>query len=341
MLQNDLYLRALKKEKVERTPAWMLRQAGRYLPEYREMRATTKNFMDFCRSPELCAKAVLQPIDRYGFDAAILFSDILTIPEAMGMDLQFLKGEGPNFSNPIRSEADLKQLKMPTPEVELKYVIDAVHACKSALQDRVPLIGFAGSPWTVGCYMVEGHTSKAFTESRGMVYSNPKLMHAILSRLAKATTDYLLAQIEAGADSVMIFDSWGGLLTEDTYQEFSLNYMQQIIEKLPAHIPTTLFSKGGGAWLELMADTGCTALGIDWSTNLADAKARVGHKVVLQGNLDPAALYGSAESIEREVKKVLAAYQGEPGHIFNLGHGIYPDVTPEAVQAMILAIRDN
>ncbi len=338
-LKNDLFLRALRREAVTVPPIWMMRQAGRYLPEYRELRSTAKTFMDFCRSPELCARVALQPIDRFEFDAAIVFSDILTIPDAMGCSVNFLQGEGPKFSNPIRDSHDLSRLKNADPYKELKYVMDAVSQTKKALNQRVPLIGFAGSPWTIACYMIEGEGSKTFEAPRAMMYQNRELLKKLLEALTQNISDYLNAQIQSGADAIMIFDTWGGMLSKDTYQKFSLNYMQKIIEALPAHIPTILFTKGGGAWLELMADTGCSALGIDWHTDLADARRRVGSRVALQGNLDPAVLYGNQVDIQAAVAKVLEAYEGNPGHIFNLGHGITPGVNPEAVQEMINAVR--
>jgi uroporphyrinogen decarboxylase len=338
-LKNDLFLRALRRETLPVPPIWMMRQAGRYLPEYRQIRATAKSFMDFCRSPELCAQVALQPIDRFAFDAAIVFSDILTIPDAMGCTVNFLQGEGPKFQYPIRDAHDLSKLKKANPAQELRYVMDAVSQTQKALNHRVPLIGFAGSPWTIACYMIEGEGSKTFEAPRAMMYQNPELLKKLLAMLTENIAEYLNAQIQSGADVIMIFDTWGGMLSRDTYQKYSLSYMQKIIESLPADIPTILFTKGGGAWLELMAETGCSALGVDWHTDLADARQRVGHRVALQGNLDPAVLYGNEADIQVAVDSVLAAYQGHPGHIFNLGHGITPGVHPEAVEQMIRAVR--
>ncbi len=340
-LKNNLFLKALRRERVEVPPIWMMRQAGRYLPEYRAIRGTASSFMDFCRTPELCAQVALQPIDRFGFDASIVFSDILTVPDAMGCSVNFLQGEGPKFSNPIRDSHDFSRLKRVDPYRELNYVMEAVSQTKEALNQRVPLIGFAGSPWTIACYMIEGETSKTFEKPRAMMYQNPELLKKLLDLLTHQTSDYLNAQVQMGADAIMIFDTWGGMLSKDTYQKFSLSYMQKIVEALPRNIPTILFTKGGGAWLELMADTGCSALGIDWHTDLAEAKARVGHRVALQGNLDPAALYGDQKTIQLEVNRVLSAYQKDPGLIFNLGHGITPDIKPEAVGHMIKAVREG
>ena len=338
MLENDRFLRALKREPLDIPPIWIMRQAGRYLPEYRAVRARAKSFMDFCRTPELCVEVALQPIDRFGFDASIVFSDILTIPDAMGCKVQFLEGEGPKFSHPIRDSHDLSQLKKTTSK-DLTYVMAAVSQTKKALQSRVPLIGFAGSPWTLACYMTEGETSKTFDIPRGMMYQNPSLLKKLLELLTENLLEYLHGQIDAGADVIMLFDTWGGLLSRETYQQFSLHYLQKIIEGLPAHIPTILFTKGGGAWLEKMAETGCSALGIDWHMDLAEAYAKVGSKVALQGNLDPAVLYGSPETIHTEVQKVLSAVKERPGFIFNLGHGITPGVDPSAVSAMVSSVR--
>ncbi len=339
MLKNDRFLKALRREALDVPPVWVMRQAGRYLPEYRNLRAQAKNFMDFCRSPELCTRAALQPIDRFDLDAAIVFSDILTIPDAMNCKVRFLEGEGPQILNPIRNAHDVAQLKKTSLLKDLHYVMEAIAQTKKALQARVPLIGFAGSPWTLACYMIEGGSSKTFECVRGMMYQNPGLLKSLLELLSQHLLEYLQAQIVAGADVIMIFDTWGGLLSRDTYQQFSLHYMQKILEKLPSHIPSILFTKGGGAWLELMAETGCTALGIDWHTDLADAYVRVGSKVALQGNLDPAVLYGPPATIQAEVHKILISMKGKPGHIFNLGHGISPGISPEAVIEMLRSVR--
>ncbi len=338
MLQNDRFLKALRREPLETPPLWIMRQAGRYLPEYRAVRGKVKNFMEFCRSPELCAEVALQPIDRFGLDASIVFSDILTVPDAMGCRVEFLEGEGPKFKHPIRDAHDLSMLKK-NAIPDLSYVMQAVSQTKAALKGRVPLIGFSGSPWTLACYMIEGETSKTFEKPRAMMYQNPALLHSLLDLLTGNVVEYLLGQISAGADAVMIFDTWGGMLSREKYQAFSLHYMQKIIEKLPREVPTILFTKGGGAWLELMAETGCSALGLDWQTDLSDAYRRVGSKVALQGNLDPAVLYGSPEVVRQEVRQVLLAMKGKPGFIFNLGHGVTPGVNPENVAVMRTEVR--
>jgi len=344
-LQNDLFLRALLRQPVERTPTWMMRQAGRYLPEYREVRGKAGSFMQLCTNPELACEVTLQPIDRFGFDAAILFSDILTIPDAMGLGLSFAEGEGPQFARPVRSAEDVKQLPIPDPETELRYVVDAVRLIKTNLQGRVPLIGFSGSPWTLATYMVEGKSSKSFQKVKGMMFEQPQLMHQMLDKLAQSVAAYLNAQIAAGADAVMVFDTWGGMLSHDDYLEFSLGYARQVRELLNTRrdgrqIPTILFTKGGGLWLEAMADAGYEALGLDWQTDIGQARARVGDKVALQGNMDPITLYAKPEVIREKVGKVLQGYGNGPGHVFNLGHGILPDINPEHVKAMVDAVRE-
>jgi uroporphyrinogen decarboxylase len=344
-LQNDLFLRALLRQPVERTPIWMMRQAGRYLPEYREVRGKAGSFMQLCTNPELACEVTLQPLDRFGFDAAILFSDILTIPDAMGLGLSFAEGEGPQFARPVRTAEDVKQLPIPDPETELRYVIDAVRLIKTNLQDRVPLIGFSGSPWTLATYMVEGKSSKSFQKVKGMMFEQPQLMHRMLDKLAQSVAAYLNAQIAAGADAVMVFDTWGGMLSHDDYLEFSLRYARQVRELLNTgrdgrKIPTILFTKGGGLWLEAMADAGYEALGLDWQTDIGQARARVGDKVALQGNMDPITLYANPEVIREKVGKVLQGYGNGAGHVFNLGHGILPDINPEHVKAMVDAVRE-
>lgn len=343
-LKNDRYLRALLRQPVDFTPVWMMRQAGRYLPEYREVRARAGDFMSLCRNPELACEVTLQPLRRYALDAAILFSDILTIPDAMGLGLSFGQGEGPRFAKPIASMRDVQQLPIPDPEGELGYVMAAVRTIRKALDGAVPLIGFSGSPWTLATYMVEGGSSKSFTKIKQMMVREPETLHALLGKLADSVTLYLNAQIAAGAQSVMIFDTWGGVLSTPTYQAFSLAYMQQIIEGLVrvqdgARVPVTLFTKGGGQWLEMMAATGCDALGLDWSTSMADARARVGDRVALQGNMDPAMLYGAPAQIEAEVARILAEFGQGEGHIFNLGHGISQDVDPQAPEAFVEAVH--
>lgn len=345
-LKNDRYLRALLQEPVDRTPVWMMRQAGRYLPEYRATRAVAGDFMSLCKNAELACEVTMQPLRRYPLDAAILFSDILTIPDAMGLGLYFETGEGPRFKNPIRSQADIDKLPIPDPEGELQYVMNAVRTIRKELNGSVPLIGFSGSPWTLATYMVEGSGTKTFSKVKGMMYSEPKMMHQLLDKVADSVTSYLNAQIAAGAQSVMIFDTWGGVLTPRDYEEFSLNYMSKIIDGLTREnegrkVPVTLFTKNGGQWLEKMAATGCDALGLDWTMNIAEARDRVGSKVALQGNMDPSMLYATPDRIRQEVQTILADYGDKgTGHVFNLGHGITPDVKPENAGAFINAVVD-
>ncbi|WP_424407184.1 uroporphyrinogen decarboxylase [Pasteurella sp. PK-2025] len=343
-LKNDRYLRALLREPVDMTPVWMMRQAGRYLPEYRATRAVAGDFMSLCRNAELACEVTLQPLRRYDLDAAILFSDILTIPDAMGLGLSFGAGEGPKFAHPIESKSAVENLPIPDPEGELQYVMNAVRTIRRELKGEVPLIGFSGSPWTLATYMVEGGSSKAFTKIKKMLYADPQVLHQLLAKLADAVTLYLNAQIKAGAQSVMIFDTWGGVLGHREYLDFSLHYMHQIVDGLIRHhegrkVPVTLFTKGGGMWLEAMAETGCDALGLDWTVNLAEAKARVGHKVALQGNMDPSILYASPDRIEHEVRSILADFGEGSGHVFNLGHGIHQDVPTQSPQVFVEAIH--
>ncbi len=343
-LENDRLIRALLKQPVDRTPIWIMRQAGRYLPEYREIRKSVPNFMSLCQNPKLACEVTLQPLERFDLDAAILFSDILTIPHAMGLGLHFAEGEGPIFDHPIRNAADVKRLKVPDVKNDLGYVIDAVTTIKYALKNRVPLIGFAGSPWTLATYMIEGGSSKNFSKIKAMLYSTPELLHDVLSLLAESVTQYLNAQINAGANAVMIFDTWGGLLTEPAYLEFSLTYMQKIVAGLIKHnhqgvVPNILFTKGGGLWLEHIAATGCNAVGLDWMINIGDAKRRIGNQVALQGNLDPAVLYGTPEVIQKEAKQILKDFGKGTGHVFNLGHGIHPDIDPERVKVLVDAVK--
>jgi uroporphyrinogen decarboxylase len=344
-LTNDLFLRALLRQSTERTPVWMMRQAGRYLPEYRATRTRAGNFLKLCMTPELACEVTLQPLARYPLDAAILFSDILTIPHAMGLGLEFETGEGPVIRRPVRTAADVSNLGVPDPHTELRYVIDAVSLIRRELNGRVPLIGFAGSPWTVATYIVEGGSSKQFDRIKSMMYSDPNSLHQLLNILSKATQNYLNAQIAAGAQAIMIFDTWGSVLTPQCYQQFSLQYMQQILDGLTREsegrvVPRILFTKGGGAWLNEMAKTSCDALGVDWTTDLATARRSVADQKALQGNLDPAVLYSSPESIHAEVAKVLASYGYGHGHVFNLGHGIHPGVLPESAAAMIAAVHE-
>ncbi|MFV8834371.1 uroporphyrinogen decarboxylase [Aquisalimonas sp.] len=343
-LQNDLLLRALLREPTERTPVWMMRQAGRYLPEYRATRERAGSFMALCQNPDMACEVTLQPLERFRLDGAILFSDILTIPHAMGLGLHFVAGEGPRFERTVRDEAAIDALPVPDPEQELRYVPDAVRVIRRELQGRVPLIGFAGSPWTLATYMIEGGSSKNYAWSKGMLYDRPDLMHRLLDKLARAVTDYLNAQIAAGAQALMIFDTWGGILTPAAYREFSLRYAEQIISGLSKHadgrrVPVTFFTKNGGPWLEDMAGCGADGLGLDWTQDIGDARRRVGDRVALQGNLDPSALYAAPETIRRHVGDILAAYGHGTGHVFNLGHGIHPEVNPEHAQAMIEAVH--
>ena len=344
-LQNDCFIRALLMQPVERTPVWMMRQAGRYLPEYRRVREQAGSFMNLCTNPQLACEVTLQPVERYRLDAAILFSDILTIPDAMGLGLHFIEGEGPRFSHPLRSEEDIRKLVVPDPEDRLRYVPDAVRLIQRELQGRVPLIGFSGSPWTLATYMVEGGSSRDFRTVKAMLYDRPDLVHELLGKLADAVAVYLNAQIAAGVNAVMVFDTWGGSLTTPQYQAFSLHYAQRVHAQLKLKsgerpIPAILFTKGGGLWLESMAETGFDALGLDWQTPIGEARRRVGGKVALQGNLDPVALYASPDSIRAEVRQILADFGHGTGHVFNLGHGVHPDIKPEHVGAMIEAVHE-
>ncbi|MFZ7216206.1 uroporphyrinogen decarboxylase [Avibacterium avium] len=343
-LKNDRYLRALLREPVDMTPVWMMRQAGRYLPEYKATRAQAGDFMSLCRNAELACEVTLQPLRRYDLDAAILFSDILTIPDAMGLGLSFGAGEGPKFARPIENKSAVENLPIPDPEQELQYVMNAVRTIRRELKGEVPLIGFSGSPWTLATYMVEGGSSKAFTKIKKMLYTEPQTLHLLLDKLADSVALYLNAQIKAGAQSVMIFDTWGGVLAHREYLEFSLQYMQKIVENLIRHnegrkVPVTLFTKGGGLWLENIANTGCDAVGLDWTVDLADAKKRIGHKVALQGNMDPSVLYASPARIEQEVRSILADFGEGSGHVFNLGHGIHQDVPEISPKIFVDAIH--
>ena len=344
-LQNDRLLKALLRKPVDVTPVWLMRQAGRYLPEYRKVRKQAGSFMDLCTNPELACEVTLQPVERYPLDAAILFSDILTVPDAMGLGLYFEEGEGPRFEKPVRRAADVQALGVPDPESELRYVMDAVRLIRRVLNNRIPLIGFAGSPWTLATYMVEGGTTKTYSQVKGMLYSEPALLHQLLETTAGAVTAYLNAQVAAGAQALMIFDTWGGVLTPRDYRDFSLQYMQRIVDGLTREaedrkVPLILFTKGGGQWLETMADTGVDALGIDWTTDIGEARRRVGNRVALQGNLDPATLYGTPAVIRERVAGVLEAFGAGSGHVFNLGHGITPDVDPEHAGALINAVHE-
>ena len=338
------YINALLKKEVSRTPIWVMRQAGRYLPEYRQTRKRAGDFLSLCKSSDLACEVTLQPLERFDLDAAILFSDILTIPDAMGLGLHFVENEGPKFSKPLTTLNDIDRLSKPEVGIELAYVFDAVSVIKKNLKGRVPLIGFSGSPWTLATYMVEGGSSKNFSKVKGLLFENPKQLHQLLNVLADTVIDYLNAQIEAGADSVMIFDTWGGLLNKESYENFSLRYMSKIVDGIHRKydertIPVTLFTKGGSAWLEQIAATGCDCVGLDWTIEIGEAERRIGSKVALQGNLDPSVLYASPEIITAEAYKVLDQFKGQTGHVFNLGHGITPDVNPESMKVLVDAVH--
>jgi uroporphyrinogen decarboxylase len=344
-LENDLLLRALLRQPVPRTPVWIMRQAGRYLPEYRATREQAGDFMSLCRNPELACEVTLQPLRRYALDAAILFSDILTVPDAMGLGLYFVEGEGPKFRNPVRSQRDIRNLPAPDVADSLAYVFDAVRRIRHELSGRVPLIGFAGSPWTVATYMVEGGSDREFRRIRALAADDPKALMRLLDHVAATTTDYLNAQVEAGAQALQLFDTWGGVLEGDDFRRYSLAPMERIVDGLVRErdgrrVPVILFTKGAGPMLEVMAATGCDCLGVDWTTDLATARGYVRDRVALQGNLDPATLRESPERIRDAVAEVLASYGQGPGHVFNLGHGITPDIDPEHLGACIDAVHE-
>ena len=344
-LKNDRLLRALWRKPVDVTPVWIMRQAGRYLPEYRETRKRAGDFLALCKTPELACEVTLQPLARYPLDAAILFSDILTIPDAMGLGLRFSEGEGPVFERPVQDTVTIRQLAVPDPEQELSYVLDAVRLIRRELHGRVPLIGFSGSPWTLATYMVEGRSSKDYVLIKSLLYDQPESLHQLLNVLSSSVLLYLKAQIYAGVQAVMIFDTWGGILTSNDYKSFSLAPMRKIVQELKkdslcGSVPIILFTKGGNAWLEHMANTGCQALGIDWTIGLGEARRRVGSKVALQGNLDPSILYAKPERIKNEVANVLAEYGAGNGHVFNLGHGIHQGVNPDHVEVMVEAVHE-
>ena len=344
--KNDTFLRALLRQPTDHTPIWLMRQAGRYLPEYCETRRRAGNFMNLCKNPRLACEVTLQPLARYDLDAAILFSDILTVPDAMGLGLYFAEGEGPKFERPLREEWEIRNLSVPDPGVELRYVIDAVAEIRRALDNSVPLIGFSGSPFTLACYMIEGGASEDFRSIKAMLYDRPDLLHHVLDVNARAVTAYLNAQIECGAQAVMIFDTWGGALSHRAYKEFSLAYMQRIVADLKrehggARIPSIVFTKGGGQWLEDIASIGCDAVGLDWTTDIGTARRRVGDKVALQGNLDPVALFAQPEKIAQEARAILDAYGPGSGHVFNLGHGISQFTPPEHVAALVNAVHEH
>ena len=342
---NETFLRALLREPTAYTPIWVMRQAGRYLPEYNQVRARAGSFLDLCRNPALATEVTLQPLERFPLDAAIVFSDILTIPDAMGLGLYFVEGEGPCFQHPLRDEQAIHALRVPDPSEHLGYVLDAVSQVRKALDGRVPLIGFAGSPFTLACYMIEGRSGTDFSVVKAMLYQRPELLHKVLSINAAAVAAYLNAQIERGAQAVMLFDTWGGILSHAAFHEFSLRYLKDVLARLKrshagARVPNIVFTKGGGLWIEGIAASGCDALGLDWAIDLGAARARVGAKVALQGNLDPAVLASSVDVIRNETARVLASFGQGHGHVFNLGHGISQYTPPEHVNALIDAVHE-
>ncbi len=342
--KNDTFLRALLRQPTEYTPVWLMRQAGRYLTEYRETRKRAGSFLDLCKNPRLACEVTLQPLARYNLDAAILFSDILTVPDAMGLGLYFSEGEGPRFERPLKEEWEIRNLAVPDPNLELGYVMDAVSEIRRALDGSVPLIGFSGSPWTLACYMVEGGGSDDYRKIKTLLYTRPDLLHHILDVTAQAVTAYLNAQIEAGAQAVMIFDSWGGVLAHEAYKTFSLAYMQRILagltrEKDGERVPAIVFTKGGGLWLDDIAASGTDAVGLDWTVDIGAARRQVGDRVALQGNLDPSVLFGSPEAVADEARKVLDAFGPHPGHIFNLGHGISLHTPPDNVSVLVQTVH--
>lgn len=344
ILKNDLYIKALLRQPTERTPIWVMRQAGRYLPEYRQIRGEAGSFMNLCTNPELACEVTLQPLRRFKLDAAILFSDILTIPDAMGMGLYFAEGEGPKFNSIIGSADDVRNLERPDPATSLAYVMDAVSLIRKELNGEVPLIGFSGSPWTLATYMVEGGSSKAFAKIKALIYGEPATAHLLLDKLADAVIDYLNAQIESGAQAVQLFDTWGGVLAPALFREFSLQYLEKIVAGLHRSyngntIPVVLFCKGCNSHLEAIADTGCDGMGVDWTITLAEARTRVGDRVALQGNLDPAIMLTNPAIIEKQVQETLASYGKGSGHVFNLGHGITPDVDPHHMTVLTESVR--
>lgn len=344
-MQSDRFLNALSRAPVDRTPIWIMRQAGRYLPEYRALRQSAGSFLALCKTPELACEVTLQPIERFNLDAAILFSDILTIPDAMGLGLSFAEGEGPRFERPVRTRGDIDRLGVPDPASDLGYVVETVKMARTALAARVPLIGFSGSPWTLAAYMVEGKSGSNFSRIKGMAFDAPEDLHRLLGLLARSVIQYLEAQRVAGAQALMIFDTWGGILSEHHYREFSLAYMALIVEALKngagsSTTPLILFTKGGGNWLEAMADTGCDALGLDWTVDIGRARSRVGSRCALQGNMDPAVLAARPDRIRQEVELLLRQYGHGSGHVFNLGHGISPEIDPANVTAVVDAVHE-
>ena len=344
-LQNDRLLRALMREPVDMTPVWVMRQAGRYLPEYNATRKRAGSFVSLMKSPAMAAEVTLQPIDRYALDAAIVFSDILTVPDAMGLGLYFAEGEGPKFERPLRDAAAIEALRLPDPDRDLRYVLDAVAECRRGLAGRVPLIGFSGSPFTLACYMIEGGGSDDFARVKQLMYGEPALMHRLLDLNARAVATYLDAQIEAGAQAVMLFDSWGGMLAAERYQAFSLAYLQQVVSSIRREadgrrVPVIVFTKGGGLWLESIAGIGADAVGIDWTVDIAQARRRVGDRVALQGNMDPIVMLTRPDVIRDEVARILDSYGPGAGHVFNLGHGITRFTPPEHMSVLVDAVHE-
>ena len=344
-LKNDRFLRALLRQPVDRTPVWIMRQAGRYLPEYLKTRAEAGNFMNLCQTPELACEVTLQPLRRYPLDAAIIFSDILTIPDAMGLGLYFVTGEGPKFERPLSTVAEIENLPRPDISDTLGYVTDAVSLTRREIGGKVPLIGFSGSPWTLATYMIEGGSSKTFGKAKKLIYQDPAAAHLLLEKLADTVTDYLNAQIEAGAQAVQIFDTWGGALSHDAYREFSLGYMERIVAGLKREnegrrVPVILFSKSCNTQLEAIAESGTDAMGVDWTVTLSEARRRVGDRVALQGNMDPSILLASPEVIRNEVRRTLESFGPGEGHVFNLGHGITPEVDPDHLAALLQAVAE-
>jgi uroporphyrinogen decarboxylase len=345
-LRNDRILRALLRQPVDVTPIWLMRQAGRYLPEYRAVRQAAGDFLSLCRNPERACEVTLQPLARFELDAAILFSDILTIPDALGLGLYFEEGEGPRFHKPLHSRRDIEQLGVVNTARDLPYVLDAVRLIRRELNGRVPLIGFSGSPWTLATYMIEGGSSRDFIRTKQLLYGDPQLLHLLLGKLAASVADYLNAQIAAGAQIVQIFDTWGGALSAAAYREFSLDYMTRIVASLireaeGRRVPVILFTKGGSAWLDAIADSGCDAVGLDWCVDIGQARRLIGDRVALQGNLDPAVLRAPAAVVAAEARRILDGFGPGPGHVFNLGHGISPDISPDRVAALVDAVHNN
>lgn len=343
LISQSLLVKSLQKRNLTRTPVWVMRQAGRYLPEYRQTRKKAGDFLSLCKNPMLACEVTLQPLERFDLDAAILFSDILTIPDAMGLGLHFIEGEGPCFRHPLHELSAIEKLRVPTAAEDLAYVMEAVKVIRREMPANLPLIGFAGSPWTLACYMVEGGTSRDFKRILRLMYQEPKFAHLLLNKLMLSVCDYLDQQVQAGVNVLMVFDTWGGILSTRNYHDFSLYYLQAIVRHLKnihPNIPIILFTKGGGQWLKSLADTGCDALGLDWTCDLSLARAQVGSQVALQGNLDPSVLLTNPQCIREQVKAVLNAYGHGSGHVFNLGHGITPDVLPDNLKAMIDAVHE-